>query len=220
MSTRSIDYRDAVDHLPNGASLVFQDVSWEDYEALVEDLWDRPGLRVTYDEGRLEIISPLPEHEEYKEFISRMVYLLSDELDINVEPRGSATWKRKRLRKGTEPDTCFYVAAHADAIVGRRKIDLDVDPPPDIAVEIDSTHESLSKFPVYTALGVPELWLYNCRRTRAFIYELRDQSYVEIPTSRFFPILTGSVLADFIEQSKTQGQRAALSAFRKWIKQT
>lgn len=119
MSTRSIDYRDAVDHLPNGASLVFQDVSWEDYEALVEDLWDRPGLRVTYDEGRLEIMSPLPEH-------------------------GSATWKRKRLRKGTEPDTCFYVAAHADAIVGRRKINLDVDPPPDIAVEIDTTHESLS----------------------------------------------------------------------------
>ena len=106
MSTRSVEYREAVDHLPNGASLVFHDVSWEDYERLVEeDLADRPGLRVTYDEGRLEIMSPLPEHEEYKEFISRMVYLLGDELDINVEPRGSATWKRKRLRKGTEPDT-------------------------------------------------------------------------------------------------------------------
>jgi Uma2 family endonuclease len=197
MSTRSVDYRDAVDHLPNGASLVFQDVSWEDYEALVEDLWDRPGLRVTYDEGRLEIMSPLPEHEEYKEFIARMVYLMSDELDVNVEPRGSATWKRKKLKKGTEPDTCFYVAANADAIIGRRKIDLE--------------------FPVHAALGVPEIWLYNSRQTRAFIYELCDHSYVEIACSRFFPILASSALADFIEQSKTQGHKAVLSAFRKWI---
>jgi len=220
MSTRSVEYREAVDHLPNGASLVFHDVSWEDYERLVEeDLADRPGLRVTYDEGRLEIMSPLPEHEEYKEIISPMVYLLGDELDINVEPRGSATWKRKRLRKGTEPDTCFYVAAHADAIIGKRKIDLDVEPPPDIAVEIDTTRESLIKFPVYAALRVPEIWHYNSRRTSAVIYDLHNESYVEIPASRFFPILTGSVLADFIEQSKAQGQRAALSAFRKWIKQ-
>ena len=95
-----------------------------------------------------------------------------------------------------------------------------MEPPPDIAVEIDTTHESLIKFPVYAALRVPEIWHYNSRRTSAVIYDLHNESYVEIPASRFFPILTGSVLADFIEQSKAQGQRAALSAFRKWIKQT
>src|SRR5207253_10587203 len=123
MSTRSIDYRDAVDHLPEGAALLVQDVSWEDYEHLLDDLADRPGLRVSYDTGKLWIMSPLPEHEEYKEFIAEIVYILRDELDINVEPRGSTTWKKKPDAKGTEPDTCFYVA-NADRIIGKRKIDL------------------------------------------------------------------------------------------------
>ena len=217
MSTRSIDYRDALDHLPEGASLVVQDVAWEDYERLLDDLVDRPGVRITYDQGRLEIMSPLPEHEEYKEFIARLVYVLCDDLDVNVEPRGSATWKKKSEGKGTEPDTCFYVA-NAERIIGKRKIDLSLDPPPDIAVEIDTTNESLSKFPIYSTLGVPEIWRYDSRRGRVFIYELRDQSYIEVPSSRSFPILTGAVLADFIEQSKTQGHKAAIAAFRRWIK--
>lgn len=217
MSTRSANYKDAVDHLPEGATLVVQDVSWEDYEQLLDDLGDRPGVRVLFDQGRLEIMSPLPEHEEYKDFIARMVYALSDKLDINLEPRGSATWKRKRDMKGAEPDTCFYVA-NADRIIGKRKIDLTVDPPPDIVVEIDTTNESSSKFPIYSTFGVPEIWRYVARDNRVEMYQLREGAYVEISSSRSFPILTNVALADFIEQSKTQGQTAALAAFHAWIR--
>jgi Uma2 family endonuclease len=219
MSTRSIDYRDAVDHLPEGAALLLQDVSWDDYEQLLNDLADRPGLRLTYDAGKLWIMSPSLEHEEYKEFIAQVIYVLRDELDINVEPRGSTTWKKKRDAKGTEPDTCFYVA-NADRIIGKRTIDLSVDPPPDLAVEIDVTNESLTKFSIYATLGVPEIWRYESRDGRVFMYELRDQIYVEIPLSRSFPILTGAALTDFLEQSKTLGHKAALLAFRQWIKKT
>jgi Uma2 family endonuclease len=217
MSTRSSDYKEAVDHLPEGAMLVLQGVSWEDYEQLLEDLIDRPGVRVTYDRGKLEIMSPLSEHEEYKELITRMIDRLCDELDLNVEPRGSTTWKRKRDAKGTGPDTCFYIA-NAERIIGKRKIDLDIDPPPDLAVEIDATNESRSKFPIYSAFRVPEIWRYDVQRSRAVMYELRGGSYVEIPSSRSFPILTSDALANFIEQSKTQGQKAALAAFRRWLK--
>lgn len=212
MSTLTAEYRDAIEHLPNGATLVLRDVAWDEYERLLADLVDRPGLRVTYDEGRLEIMSPLPEHEEYKEFILRLVSVLSEIQGITLETRGSATWKRKAFRKGTEPDTCFYVA-NATRIIGRRTIDLEVDPPPDIAVEIDITNETLSKFPIYAALGVPEIWRYDGKT--AVFYELRGGTYHTIPGSRFFEGLTPELLGAALEESKQAGQTAALAAFRK-----
>jgi len=126
MSTRSAEYLEAIEHLPAGAILVFQQVSWEEYENLLEDLGDRPGLRVSYDEGRLEIMSPLPEHERYKEFVLQLARVLSEELDIPLESFGSTTWRRRKLRKGAEPDTCFY-AADTQRIVGKRRISLETE---------------------------------------------------------------------------------------------
>ena len=215
MSTRSTDYREAVDHLPEGAILVLQDVPWDDYEQLLDDLVDRPGVRATYDQGRLEIMSPRQEHEASKEFIIALVRALSEELDAGLESYGSTTWKRKKDVKGTEADACFYIA-NAQRVIGKREIDLSVDPPPDLVVEIDVTNESLSKFPIYSTFGVPEIWRYDSKRHRSVMYELRGKSYAEITASRFFPILTVDVLADFVEQSKTQGQKTALAAFRRW----
>ena len=218
MSTHSIDYRDAVNHLPEGAILVLQGVSWEDYEQLLSGLTDRPGVRVTYDCGRLEIMSPLPEHEKCKEFIARVVDVLCDELDLNFEALGSTTWKRKKDARGTEPDTCFYIA-NAERITGKSNIDLNVDPPPDLVIEVDTTNESVSKFSIYAAFGMPEIWRYDSKRHRAVMYELRDQSYHEIPSSRSFPILTSDILSTFTERSITEGQKTVLSAFRQWVKQ-
>jgi Uma2 family endonuclease len=216
MSTRSAEYLEAIDHLPSGATLVFSQVSWEDYENVLDDLGHRPGLRVAYDEGTLEIMTVSSEHEDYAEFILRLAGVLSEELDIQLETRGSTTWKREKLQKGLEPDTCFYIA-NAQRIIGKRKIDLESDPPPDVAVEVEVTKESLSKFPIYAALGVPEIWRYD--GTRLQMYQLTDDLlYVEIAESRFFPGLTGSILADSIELSKTKGQTDALKAFRQQIR--
>ena len=173
---------EAIEHLPPGATLVFQQVGWDQYEELLEDLADRPGLRVSYDEGKLEIMSPLPEHEEYKDSLYTLVRAFTEEHGITLETRGAATWKRRKLQKGTEPDTCFYVR-NAERIIGRRKIDLESGPPPDVAVEINTTNESLSKFPIYAALGVPEIWRYNGKQTQ--FYELAGRGYTEISESRF-----------------------------------
>src|SRR5438876_11238353 len=90
----------------------------------------------------------------------------NDELRlIPLEKCGSATWRRQRIQRGVDPDTCFYVA-NAERIAGKRKIDLESDPPPDIAVEMDITNESLGKFPIYAGLGVPEIWRYDGSRVR------------------------------------------------------
>ena len=93
----------ATEHLPAGATLVIPQIAWEDYERVLDDLGERPCLRVSYDCGRLEIMSPLPEHEEYGRFIEGLVRILSEELDLKVQSYGSATWKRQRLAKGAEP---------------------------------------------------------------------------------------------------------------------
>ena len=211
MSTRTVSYLDAVEHLPDGATLVIHQVGWDDYEGLLKDLSDRPSLRVSYDRGKLEIMSPLPEHEDYARFIDRLVHVMAEELDLKLQSYGGATWKRRRLARGVEPDACYYVAS-ADRIIGKREIDLESDPPPDIVVEIDITNESLSKFPIYAALAVPEIWRYD--GTRVQFYELAGDRYREISESRFLAGLTPTILAGALERSKTEGQTAALRTFR------
>ena len=211
MSTRTADYLDAIEHLPDGATLVIHQFSWDDYERLLEDLQERPHLRVSYDRGKLEIMSPLPEHEEYARFVDDLVRAFSDAHDLKLQKYGAATWKRQRLARGVEPDACYYVA-NADRVIGKHKFDLEVDPPPDIVVEIDITNESLGKFPIYAALSVPEIWRYDGSTVQ--FYELVGDKYREIPASRSFTGLTPATLVLALEQSKTEGQTAALRAFR------
>ncbi len=212
MSIQTAEYREAVDHLPPGGMLIFQNVTWGEYDELLKQLSDRPGVRVSYDEGRLEIMSPLPEHEEYKESIRDMVRVFADAKGIEFEGRGSATWRREKLQKGSEPDTCFYVA-NAARIIGRRTIDLEKDPPPDVVVEVDATNESLSKFNIYAALAVPEIWRYDGKRT--YMYSLARRSYTPISESLSFPGLTIEMVTKFMEDAKLRGQTKALAAFRK-----
>jgi len=215
MSTYATDYLEVIEHLPDGAMLRLEGISWDEYERLLEELAEWPGVRVTYDQGRVDIMSPTPEHEDYKDFVYSMVRVLSDESEIRVETRGSTTYKREKLLQGAESDASVYVQ-NAQAIIGKRRIDLSVEPPPDIVVEIDITSESLSKFPIYAALGVPEIWHYDSKRAR--FYHLENQDYVEAAISRSFPFLTAEAMTEFIEQSKTEGQYEALAAFRQWVR--
>ncbi len=212
MSVPTADHIDAVRHLPAGASLVIHALGWDEYERLLEDLLEGPHVRVSYDCGRLEVMSPLPEHEDYARFIDDLVRAWSDQRSLNVEKRGSATWKKQSIGRGVEPDACYYVQS-ADRIIGKRTIDLELDPPPDLVVEIDVTNESLIKFPIYAALGVPEIWRYDDTVVR--FYMLRTNAYHEVPESRCFPGLKPATLAEALEQSKTDGETAALAAFRR-----
>lgn len=107
---------------------------------------------------------------------------------------------------------------NAARLIGKRRIDLEVDPPPDVVVEIDLSSVSASKFPIYAALSVPEIWLYDGQQAR--FYQLAEQSYQEIRHSLAFPVLTSAALTDFLAQSKTSGQSAALAAFRPWLNQS
>jgi len=215
MTTQTANYLDAIAHLPAGSKLILADVSWEEYEQLLADLGDGYGARIHYDRGRLEIMSPSLNHEMYKELILRLADILAEEMGLTLESRGSTTFKQKQIDSGREPDTCFYVQ-NAARIIGKKELDLSVDPPPDIVVEIDVWHDSTSKFAFYASLGVPELW--HADEQRAQIYHLTEQGYCEAPASRVFPVLSSDTLSRFLEQSKTEGQSATLRSFRQWLR--
>ena len=214
MSLQTIDeILDAIEHLPRGASLVIPQVDWEDYELLLENFGKRH-LHVSYDSGRLEIVSPLPRHEMYGRFFDSLVREFATAHKLTVEMLGQTTWKRRALAKGVEADACYYVQ-NAERVIGKEDLDLEIDPPPDIAVEIDITSNSLRKLAIYAALSVPEIWRYNGKTIH--MYTLAGSKYVEIAGSNILPGLTGSLLAELIELSRTHGQTKALEAFRRQI---
>jgi Uma2 family endonuclease len=162
--------------------LVVPELGWDEYQGLLVDLAECPHLRLSYDSGRLEIVSPLPKHEEYARFIEAMIVLYSDVLGVEIESYGQTTWRKRALRKGVEADGGYY-ARNARRVIGKPDIDLDVDSPPDIAVEIDTTNASQNKLPIYAALSVPEIWRYD--GISAQIYELKEGVYTGVAESRF-----------------------------------
>ena len=214
MSTHDVSELASERHLPPGGTLILNDVSWEEYEQLLEDRGDNAAVRVCYDQGRLKVVSPTSGHEGFGRGISRLGHVLADALNLVVEDFGSTTYKQQWLQQGAEPDTCFHVQ-NAARIIGVGRIDLAKDPPPDVVVEIDISHDSLEKFAIYAGMGVPEFWRYD--GNQAHIYLLLEREYQEVSASRAFPVLTSEALTIFLAQTKTEGQTAALSTFRKWL---
>lgn len=215
MATQTLNYLDAIAHLPAGGTLILNEVPWDEYEQLLADLGDGAGVRVSYDKGRLEVMSPSSKHEKFALLITLLVWAATEELDVVIESLGSTTYKLKWLAKGVEPDACFYVP-NAEAIIGNEQIDLRVDPPPDIVVEIDISHESTRKLAIYAAMGVPEVWRYDGKR--AHILQLAGQEYLEVNDSLVLPVFTTELLSRFLEQGKTEGQTAVRRSFREWLR--
>jgi Uma2 family endonuclease len=201
--------------IPPGNKIKLQNVSWEMYSSILNELGEGYALRLTYYQEILEIRMPLPKHEKAKSLIGDFVKLLLEELNIDCEVLGSTTFKSKEMQSGVEPDDCFYIQ-HEAAIRGKDRIDLTVDPPPDLAIEIDnSSQTSLNS---YQALKVPELWRYDGRTLK--IYLLQDGKYTESDTSQNFPdFRIIDVIPQFVDRSNTQGRSPTIRAFRAWVKE-
>ena len=214
MSTQLTTNCDMIEQLPPDSTLVLRGLSWEEYEEVLDAVGENRGLRISYDEGTLQIMTLSPEHEKYTDFIRDLVRLVSLKLRIKVSSFGSATMKKQRKRKGLEPDHCFYVQT-ADVIAGKTHLDFSVDPPPDVAVEIDLHHQSISKFPIYAALGVAEIWRYD--EQSLIIYHLKEGEYVVAPNSVALPMLTDAVLSKFLARVQNEDQYEVLLAFENWL---
>jgi Uma2 family endonuclease len=189
-------------------------ISWETYEHLVEDLGEQH-LRLTYHRGRLTIMSPLPKHDRVKKFIGRMIEMLAIELRIPMSCYGSATWKRADMDAGLEADECYYVQSEP-VVRGKDNIDLGVDPPPDLAVEVDITRQVLARLPIYVALGVPELWHYRDGKLLALV--LAPGGYVPSEKSLAFPMLRPADFERFLDLRTTMDETTLMTQFRDWAR--
>src|SRR5262249_1054487 len=151
-----------------------------------------------YDRGVLEIMVLSAEHEEYKDVIALLINVLAEEMDIDMRSFGSTTFRREDLKRGFEPDACFYIQNEA-RVRGKKKLDLAVAPPPDLVVEVDIASPSLNKFPIYTHVGVPEVWLYDGHILSVFTLEKGE--YLERTHSTMLPGLPSRDLSQLIEDS-------------------
>ena len=199
--------------VPVGQRLLLRDVSWAHFEAILDELGEDRSARVAYDNGLLEIMVPLPEHEADKEIIGDLLKALLEALDREFLTLGSTTFKNAEMIRGIEPDQCFYIQNEA-AVRGKKRLNLSVDPPPDLALEIDIISRTHPE--TYAALGVPELWRRSGETIR--IYQLQDGQYIEVAESLTFKgWALQTEIPKYVRQSRTEGRNKAMRAFRQWV---
>ncbi len=195
--------------------VILDNISWETYQRLMEERGERPKPRYAYDRGRLEIKVSSYQHENLKHMIATLVELLAGELEIDIEAAASTTFQREDLAQGFEPDASFYIQ-QAARIRGQKVIDLHTDPAPELVIEIDITHPSLNKFPIFAGLGIPEVWRYH--RQALTIFKLEGETYHAQEASEIFPGLTGTGLTQLIAESQEMKRTEWLRNVREWAR--
>lgn len=195
-------------------SIVLRDVSWSDYEAMLRIIGERR-IFVNYDRGVMEVMAPSHPHEVVVDYLGLMVDILSEELDIPCEAGGSTTHRREDLQKGVEPDRCYWLSDKAASILGRRALDLAVDPAPSLAIEVNYTSSSVDRMTIYAALRVDEVWRYD---DGLEFHKLEDGAYHRTEVSVNVPMLTTADAARFLEDSLTMGRVAWMRAFRRHVR--
>ena len=195
--------------------VLLQGVSWSTYQGLVQDLAETPSKRLTYDQQWLEIMTPLPEHESNKRLLGRIIEATTEELGLEIYSLGSTTWSREDLQRGLEPDECYYITSESK-VRGKTNIDLAVDPPPDLAIEIDITSSSLNRLAIYASLGVKEVWRFDGESLS--MYVLEGDRYQIQQQSTILPILNTEKLLDILKGRDRQGENALIRELRLWIR--
>ncbi len=208
----------SVGHPLTGHVLRLSDVDWRTYTRLLRVFAERPAVRLTYDRGELEIMSPLLKHDDDGRFLGDLVFVLTEELNLPLKRGGSTTLRRRKRRRGIEADECFWIA-NAHRMAGRRRLDLRRDPPPDLAIEVDVSHSSLDSMSIYAALKVPEVWRL-AGDTLTFNVLGTDGVYQPALASRSFPLLTLADLLGFVQQGRLAGdENVVMRQFRQWVRQ-
>ena len=199
--------------VPEGQTVELQGVDWPEFERILQELGDRRNTRIAYSDGVLSIVVPLPEHEASKVCIGDFVKIVLDELERDYVSLGSTTFKNDRMLKAVEPDDCFYIQNFAQ-VIGKSKLDLSMDPPPDLALEVDLT--SKTQLEAYKGLGVNELWRYDAGKLR--IDCLQAGEYVELDSSPSFPSwLTKASIEQAVARAKVVSQGRVKKEFRQWV---
>jgi Uma2 family endonuclease len=190
-------------------------VSWASYESLLRDFRER-GPRMTYDRGRLEFMMPLHPHESYGHLIGRLIEMFAFEMNIPIHGGRSTTLRRELAQRGLEPDESYWIQ-NEPRMRGKKELDLETDPPPDLAIEIDITSSSLPRMSIYASLGVAEVWRFD-GSTLTFHGLEAAQQYVSLERSRGFPALTPERVLQFLAQSDRLSEHELMAALIDWVR--
>ncbi|MGB5594128.1 MAG: Uma2 family endonuclease [Crocosphaera sp.] len=198
--------------------VILNNITWKTFKNILKELGNKRVIRLAYDQGFVEIMTPFGEHEHSNRFIDNLILVIALELNLNIKTMGSLTLKKEMIKKGVEPDSCYYLK-NEPLVRHKQDIRLDIDPAPDLVLEIDMSNSSLNKLPIYAALEVPEIWRYDGSEFIIFILDSNNQSYSKSEYSMAFPWLKLAELLPFIQQSLKDGETLTLKAFRQWVKQ-
>jgi Uma2 family endonuclease len=202
--------------------IVLPNVSWPKLEAILQDLGPTRTARFAYDRGKLEMTTPLEDHDRCNRLIESLILVLVEEVELSVKNIGSVLLKRADLGRAIQPDAGYYFGD--DPVRHGAELDVTQDPVPDLAVAI--TKSSLDVFSLYADMGVPEVWQYvtvmgdDVLQGKLGIYQLQSSRYVATANSLIFPFLPAQRVLEFLEQSDKIGLAQALIVLRSWIKQT
>lgn len=208
----------ALSQSPSQHTVFLRFVSWDTFNQLLAELGNQRSQRLSYDQGILEIMTPLGIHENNNRFIESLILIIADELDFNLKKFGSLTLKSSQYQQGVEPDSCYYIAQEP-RVRNHHNIDLAIDPPPDLVLEIDITNTSLNKLPIYANLGVPEVWRYDGRNLNVFVLDQENNQYQIVAQSQAFPFLDIQLIPRLMQQSLEIGETATLKQFRQWLRE-
>jgi len=195
--------------------IVIRAVGWEGYQALLKMIGNQP-VRLTYDRGDVELMSPFLRHERKKSLLGQFVRVLAREFHIPVLPAGSTTWGREDLDKGLEADESFYIG-DLDRVSDPDNANLEVDPPPDLAIEIEITRSAMNRLGIYGALRVPEIWRFN-GRTLVVLLLQNDGMYRQSPTSVVFPDVPMEDVERFATMEGVRDENACVDLFWTWVR--
>ena len=194
---------------------VLRGVDWNVYEGIRQALGDHP-TRLTFDGRNLELMSPSPLHESYSYLFGRVLDTLTLELRIQIRGGRSMTFRRPELKRGLEPDNCYWIQ-NEPAVRGKPDIDLATDPPPDLAVEIDITHSSLDRLAIYAGLGVPEVWRFDGDSLYIYLRQPNGE-YAESEHSNCLPSVPVRKLSPFLQLDEQLGDTTRMLAFADWVR--
>ena len=196
-------------------SLVWKDVSWNFYRAMLRDFDERPS-RVNYDGGTLEIMELPLEHERYKAVLGLMVGLVALTFRIPMARGGSLTLRR--TAKGLDADQCYWIA-NESVMRTKKRIDHRTDPPPDLVIEIDVMPSFVDRRKVYAALAVPEMWVGG-RDAKVAAFALETGAWQPIEHSRSFPFLRVTDLNPFVARIGVDDDTTVLADFAEWLRRS
>jgi len=197
--------------------VLLHQTTWQQYVQL-RDAGDNRNTRMTFDRGSLELMSPTRLHERLRILIGKCIDVWVLERQIPLQSCGSTTFRREDLERGLEPDHCYYI--QNEPVVRNRpeELDLTIDPPPDLVVEVDITSSSINRFSIYAAFGVSEIWRWH--KGEMNVFSLDSGRYVKATASQALPGFPFDKLLEIIARRSTLDEMTLMREFRAWCQQS